>query len=324
MREEFTTGDYKEQQPQSQELEEQPQEPNCFVGGVNGNEEDDDDDDEEEESSADDDKLELKIPKTISTRPESFHSSADFVSDTEESNATAATSTATTHPSSAELWLRLKAEAEEALEDEPELSTLLSRTILSPGVNSFEDAVAMTVCYRLLQRPCLYNSQSQQAPVSDSPVFCPHSLNALLKTALTNTDPSLRELGHSMSDAVIQDALAVLDRDPACDTLLEVILFMKGFAALVCHRAARQKWIQYSQKQQQRLLQQRMSNASNGSAGIGVHPSSTSSTATIASASTTATKRSMTALFLQSQASAVFGVDIHPAAAIGAGILLDQ
>ena len=66
------------------------------------------------------------------------------------------------------------------------------------------------------------------------------------------------------------------------DSILEVVLFLKGFAALVCHRAAYRKW--HSNK----------------------------------------SKKSLVALWLQSQASAVFGLDIHPAATLGAGILLDH
>jgi serine O-acetyltransferase len=177
--------------------------------------------------------------------------------------------------SSESLWKRLHEEALEALEDEPELKTLLHRTVLAPGVSSFEDAVAMTICFRLLQTPC--NSSNS------APVFCPNSLNEILRRALLN--PEDLELGHTMSEAVRRDLMAVLDRDPACDTLLEVVLFMKGFAALVCHRAARQKW-QHA-KARGKI-------------------------------------RSLTALFLQSQASAVFAVDIHPAATIGAGVLLDH
>lgn len=68
---------------------------------------------------------------------------------------------------------------------------------------------------------------------------------------------------------------------------------MKGFSALVCHRAAHQKWI----------MAQR----------------------SVTTSSTTKKQRkSWTALFLQSQVSAVFGVDIHPGAILGAGILLDH
>lgn len=186
------------------------------------------------------------------------------------------------------LWKRLQEEAFEALEDEPELKTLLNRTVLAPGVSSFEEAIAMTVCYRLLQTPCTVARTINSSPplpstTREPPVFCPNSLNEILRQALIN--PEDLELGHTMSEAVRHDIMAVLDRDPACDTLLEVVLFMKGFAALVCHRAARQKWVQ---------------------------------------AKARGRSRSLTALFLQSQASALFAVDIHPAATLGAGILLDH
>jgi serine O-acetyltransferase len=80
-----------------------------------------------------------------------------------------------------------------------------------------------------------------------------------------------------------------LDRDPACDTVLEVVLFMKGFSALVSYRAAHQKWILTQQQRKERD----------------------------SNTSLNKQKKSWTALFLQSQASAVFGVDIHPGAVLG-------
>jgi serine O-acetyltransferase len=81
-----------------------------------------------------------------------------------------------------------------------------------------------------------------------------------------------------MRDAIRDDALAVCQRDPAMDTILEVVLFSKGYAALVCHRAAFRLW----------------------------------------------NTKKFTALFLQSQASAVFGLDIHPKARIGSSVMLDH
>jgi serine O-acetyltransferase len=87
------------------------------------------------------------------------------------------------------------------------------------------------------------------------------------------------ELGNTMADAIREDALAVCRRDPATDTALEVVLFSKGYAALVCHRAAHRL---YKGKQK------------------------------------------FTALFLQSQASAIFGLDIHPLAQIGYCVMLDH
>jgi serine O-acetyltransferase len=167
---------------------------------------------------------------------------------------------------------RILKEAKQTVQEEPELKHLLSLTVLAPWVKSFEDAVASTLCYRMLLHPCNGRAASALS------MFCPNALQILLKQAFENE--TLLEAGHTMKEAVRKDAMAVLDRDPACETLLEVVLFYKGFSALVCHRAARQKWI--------------------------------------------SKKRSMTALFLQSQASAVFALDIHPGATIGAGILLDH
>jgi len=50
------------------------------------------------------------------------------------------------------------------------------------------------------------------------------------------------ELGHSIGDAIRADAEAVCQRDPAMDTLLEVILFSKGYASLTCHRISYRLW----------------------------------------------------------------------------------
>lgn len=178
------------------------------------------------------------------------------------------------------LWLRLRTEALETLEDEPELSHLLNMTVLAPGVASFEDAVASAVAYRL----CSHASPAASSHYSQD------LLRRLFSDALTSKDPSTAlEHGHFMADSVRADASTVVERDPACQTLLEVVLFNKGFAALVCHRAARQKWHQ-----------------------------------TTTTATTRRRRRGMVALYLQSQASASFGVDIHPAAVLGAGILLDH
>lgn len=82
-----------------------------------------------------------------------------------------------------------------------------------------------------------------------------------------------------ISDAIVQDLLAIQNRDPAASGLLAPYLFFKGFHALQTYRAAHHLWL---------------------------------------------TGEPFLALFLQSQISRVFGVDIHPAAQIGRGILLDH
>lgn len=75
------------------------------------------------------------------------------------------------------------------------------------------------------------------------------------------------------------DMVAMHERDPACFSLLEPLLFFKGFLALSTYRAAHQLWRE---------------------------------------------GRRWMALYLQSISSEAFAVDIHPAARIGCGILLDH
>jgi serine O-acetyltransferase len=78
--------------------------------------------------------------------------------------------------------------------------------------------------------------------------------------------------------------------------MLEVILFAKGFASLACHRVSHQRW---KQKQQQGQRQQQQRKASNST-------------------------KAFLSLWLQSTVSAVFGVDIHPAATIGSAVMFDH
>jgi serine O-acetyltransferase len=200
---------------------------------------------------------------------------------------------------------QLRQEAIEAAQEEPHLRMLLYNTVLAPGVQTFEDAVATTITYRLLLRPCtqppLPSTTSTTTTTEGSslppPAFCPYTLRGIIAQALQQSPPVsskqppppddsvFTEGGHTLSEAIRRDAQVVLERDPAVDTLLEVVLFLKGFAGLVCHRVAHYQW--HMKKRQHR-------------------------------------KKSMVALWLQSQASAVFGMDIHPAATLGAGLLFDH
>ena len=79
--------------------------------------------------------------------------------------------------------------------------------------------------------------------------------------------------------AAMRDLLAMFERDPACFSPLEPLLFFKGFLALTTYRVSHQLW-----QNDRRWL----------------------------------------ALYLQSVASEAFAVDIHPAARIGCGIMLDH
>ena len=80
-------------------------------------------------------------------------------------------------------------------------------------------------------------------------------------------------------DSAARDLRAIVERDPACRSPLEPLLFFKGFMAISTYRVSHHLW-------------------NHG--------------------------RRELALYFQSLASEVFAVDIHPAARIGCGILLDH
>jgi len=79
--------------------------------------------------------------------------------------------------------------------------------------------------------------------------------------------------------SVARDMTAIVDRDPACQSALEPLLFYKGFLAICAYRVSHRLWLD---------------------------------------------GRRPLALYFQSIVSEIFGVDIHPAAQIGCGILLDH
>jgi len=79
--------------------------------------------------------------------------------------------------------------------------------------------------------------------------------------------------------SMASDLLAIKERDPACSSVMQPLLYYKGFLAISTYRLSHQLW-----KNQRLDL----------------------------------------ALYFQSLASEVFGVDIHPAARIGCGIFVDH
>jgi len=80
-------------------------------------------------------------------------------------------------------------------------------------------------------------------------------------------------------DSAAKDLIAIHERDPACESALQPLLFFKGFLAICTYRLSHVLWTHH---------------------------------------------RRDLALYFQSLASEVFAVDIHPAARIGCGILLDH
>lgn len=150
------------------------------------------------------------------------------------------------------LWNDIRREAERIIEREPQMASLL------------EDVV--------LRRSCLGEA-----------------LGTRLARKLAREDMSRDELAPLLAGlfqehpelvcSAAKDMIAIFERDPACDSPLQPLLFFKGFLAICTYRVSHFLWLH---------------------------------------------ERRDLALYFQSLASEVFAVDIHPAAKIGCGILLDH
>lgn len=150
------------------------------------------------------------------------------------------------------IWSRLQDEAEQLRVNEPALAGFVYATVLSHA--TLEDAL----CHRLSQR--------LQHTVGDA---------GLLNRTFVEVIQAAPEVG----EVVRADLAAWATRDPACQRVIEPLLYFKGFHALETYRLSHVLW----------------------------HMG-----------------RRDLALYLQSQASRVFAVDIHPAAKIGKGIMIDH
>jgi len=150
------------------------------------------------------------------------------------------------------VWATLRREALRAVAEEPTLNNLVNDVILSR--NTLAAALGARLARRLAREDM------------------PRSAMEPLITEVFETHPTIVH-------AAARDLLAMFERDPACFSPLEPMLFFKGFLALTTYRIAHQFWLE---------------------------------------------DRRWLALYFQSVASEVFAVDIHPAASIGCGILLDH
>lgn len=151
-----------------------------------------------------------------------------------------------------EVWETLRAEAARLVSEEPALRHLVDDVILS------RSSPAAALGARLARRL----SREDMPRATMEPLLC----------------------GVFVGNPIIvhramRDLMAMFERDPACFSLLEPLLFFKGFLALSTYRISHQLWLD---------------------------------------------DRRWLALYLQSVASEAFAVDIHPAARIGCGILLDH
>lgn len=150
------------------------------------------------------------------------------------------------------LWEAIRAEAAEAVRDEPLLASFLHMTVLRHA--TLEDVLAFHLSSKLA-----------------SPIMDARALMELFCEALADDGAIAR--------AVRADIRACYERDPACDAYSMPLLYFKGFHAIQSQRITHWLW-----KKGRKTL----------------------------------------AYFLQNRISEVMGADIHPAAAIGEGIMLDH
>jgi len=149
-------------------------------------------------------------------------------------------------------WALLREEAQRIAAGEPTLIALVNDVILS------RDSAAAALGARLARRLAREDM--------------PRNIMEPLLYGVFERHPAI-------VDSAMRDLIAIHERDPACFSPLEPLLFFKGFLALTTYRVSHQLW-----QDDRRWL----------------------------------------ALYLQSVASEAFAVDIHPAARIGCGILLDH
>lgn len=156
------------------------------------------------------------------------------------------------HLNKSELWAAIRQQASKYAEQEPVLASFLHMTVIMH--KKFEKSMAFLLANKLA-----------------SPTLLGTQLTRLISEAYED-DPELME-------ACVADLQVVRDRDPACESYLQCLLFFKGFQAIQVHRVAHWMW-----RKGRRSL----------------------------------------ALALQSRMSEVFAVDIHPAAKLGRGLMMDH
>lgn len=113
------------------------------------------------------------------------------------------------------VWHQLREEAEKMVIGEPALSSFVYETVLNHG--RLEDAVIHRLGDRL-----------------GRDVVSASLIRQTYSEALSD-EPELGEIFRV-------DMMAVFDRDPACERLLEPLLYFKGFHALQTHRLANWLW----------------------------------------------------------------------------------
>ena len=150
------------------------------------------------------------------------------------------------------LWTKVRSDAELAIKSEPLLSILIQSAILNHS--SLQESLISQIAEKLCSTKVPYKIIYEVA----NEAFC--------------IDPRILK-------SVQSDLLAVFDRDPSCNSVVQPILYFKGFVAIQAYRVSHWLWNN---------------------------------------------NRYDFAYLIQSRSSEVFGIDIHPAAKIGNGLMIDH
>ncbi len=113
------------------------------------------------------------------------------------------------------LWIKIKSEASEVSLQEPSLSPLINRTILRHA------CLKQAIIYQLSQKI---------------------SSNDVADEVITRVSQEAFGADHNLIKSAELDLLAVFDRDPACTSIMQPILFFKGFLALQAYRISNWLW----------------------------------------------------------------------------------
>lgn len=119
------------------------------------------------------------------------------------------------HLSKAQLWERIRQEAQADAASEPTLASNLYSTVLA------HDSIEKTLAF------LLGNKLSNMT-------LLPTQLMTLIKDVYED-DPDIVH-------AALADLQAVFDRDPACDKYTQAMLYFKGYQAVQSHRVAHWLW----------------------------------------------------------------------------------
>ena len=150
------------------------------------------------------------------------------------------------------IWDRIQDDARTAIASEPLIGGMVHASVLHH--KSFESALAYRIAFKL--------SSSEMSG---------QLLREISEEAYAS-DPNL-------AAAARADIAAIFERDPACHSILQPLLYFKGYQAVQAYRVGHFLW-----KQGRKNL----------------------------------------AYFIQARVSEIFGIDIHPNARIGKGLMIDH